>query len=259
MVALGSSYAAGPGIPPIADRAASRSAANYPHLVATALGAQLTDATVSGATTDTILHSSQRTLRRRFPPQIESVDPATDLVTITAGGNDLGYIGGVMATGISNRFARSRMLRPLVRRRRQVRALLPPPAEAVERVVGGLASIVEEVRHRAPDATVVLVDYLPVFDRVTPIESTGFSAAEVDHFRRIAHLLSGAYGDAARATGALLVPASAFEDGHGTGSADPWVSSLRLSSSRKLGSSYHPTPAGMQAVATALISALGGA
>ena len=51
VASLGSSFAAGPGIEPAADRAARRSARNYPHLLAARLGAELTDLTVSGATT----------------------------------------------------------------------------------------------------------------------------------------------------------------------------------------------------------------
>src|SRR5438067_9178958 len=73
VVALGSSFAAGPGIRPIADRAAGRSERNYAHLLAERLGAGLTDLTVSGATTATILEQSQRTLRHRFPPQLSGV------------------------------------------------------------------------------------------------------------------------------------------------------------------------------------------
>jgi hypothetical protein len=55
VASLGSSFAAGPGIGPVADRAARRSARNYPHLLAARLGAGLTDLTVSGATTATII------------------------------------------------------------------------------------------------------------------------------------------------------------------------------------------------------------
>ncbi len=93
MVALGSSFAAGPGIEPVVDRAAGRSGRNYAHLVATRLGASLVDATVSGATTETVLRARQRVGLRTFPPQIELVTADADLVTVTAGGNDLGYLG----------------------------------------------------------------------------------------------------------------------------------------------------------------------
>src|SRR3954471_24449688 len=63
-VALHSSYAASPGIDPVIDRAAGRSGRNYPHLPAHVLCAELTDATVGGATTATILETHQRTLGR---------------------------------------------------------------------------------------------------------------------------------------------------------------------------------------------------
>jgi lysophospholipase L1-like esterase len=256
MVALGSSYAAGPGLEPVADRAAGRSTVNYPHLVAAALGAHLTDATVSGATTDTILHTPQRTLRGRFAPQIESVGPATDLVTVTAGGNDLGYIGGIMGVGALHHFAASRVWGSVASRRLQRRTLEPLTPEAVQKATDGLAAIVEESRRRASDAVVVLVDYLPVFNAETPAEGTGLTPDEIAHFRRIADHLSAAYREAAATTGALLVPASAYEPGHGVGSADPWVGALNARSLRGFSSSYHPTAVGMRAVADRVIALL---
>ena len=60
-------------IQPMEDRAAGRSARNYPHLLAQRLGARLTDLTVSGATTATILDTPQRILRHVFPPQLQGL------------------------------------------------------------------------------------------------------------------------------------------------------------------------------------------
>jgi lysophospholipase L1-like esterase len=99
IAALGSSFAAGPGIDPIIDQSAMRSGRNYPHLLAEQLGAQLTDLTVSGATTATILSEPQVTLDgTQFAPQIDSLPADADLVTVTAGGNDLGFIGSMLVT-----------------------------------------------------------------------------------------------------------------------------------------------------------------
>ena len=53
-VAMGSSYAAGPGILPVEHWGAMRSGRNYPHQVAQALSLRLTDVTCSGATTSNI-------------------------------------------------------------------------------------------------------------------------------------------------------------------------------------------------------------
>ncbi|OZC95446.1 hypothetical protein CH275_27110 [Rhodococcus sp. 06-235-1A] len=108
MVALGSSFAAGPGIEPVVDDKAMRSGRNYAHLVAEDLGAALPDATVSGATTATILDKKQRVSTTRFAPQIDAVRTSTDLVTITAGGNDLGYLGALLGCAAANRVAHRR-------------------------------------------------------------------------------------------------------------------------------------------------------
>ena len=98
-VALGSSMAAGPGIRPRvagSPRAAGRSARNYPHLVAQALGFDLVDVTFSGATTANILTESQR----GAPPQAEALDGTETLVTVTIGGNDVGYVPMLFAAGL---------------------------------------------------------------------------------------------------------------------------------------------------------------
>jgi lysophospholipase L1-like esterase len=90
-VAMGSSFAAGPGIPgraPGSPRRAGRSSGNYAHLVARALGLGLHDVTYSGATTSDVLSAAAR----GQPAQLAAVTPDTRLVTITAGGNDVGFL-----------------------------------------------------------------------------------------------------------------------------------------------------------------------
>lgn len=253
MVALGSSYAAGPGLEPVADAAAMRSARNYPHLVADVLGARLIDSTVSGATTDTILRTAQRQNRRWFPPQITAVHVDTDLVTLTAGGNDLSYIRAVIGAAYVGLLGQVRPTRPVARVVRRLRPLRLPSEEQMVAATTGLARIVEEVRHRAPQARVVLVDYLPVFDPGTV--PAPFEASDVAHFRAVAATLSAAFAEASRRTGADLVPASAYGQGHGIGSADPWVSGQHR---RSPATSFHPTIEGMRVVADRVVDHLGG-
>ena len=98
-VALGSSMAAGPGIRPRAEGAplcSGRSARNYPHLVAERLSLELVDVTFSGATTAHLLADHQR----GRPPQITALDGSEDLVTVTVGGNDVGYVPLLMAASL---------------------------------------------------------------------------------------------------------------------------------------------------------------
>src|SRR4051794_34201979 len=69
-VAMGGSSAAGRGVPPVQSStgaaACSRSGNNYPSIVARDLGADLTDASCSGATTANVLTDTQN----GRPPQI---------------------------------------------------------------------------------------------------------------------------------------------------------------------------------------------
>ena len=255
MVAIGSSFAAGPGIEPVVEPAAMRSGSNYAHLVAEALGADLVDVSVSGATTATILREVQKTPRKRFAPQIESVSAETDLVTVTAGGNDLGYLGSVLAQGLMNRFSTTPVVGPVVRRMQRRRDLVLPDDARLQGAADGLTRIVEQARARAPRATVVLVDYLPLFDEVDAASGAlGFTPIQVRHFQSIARLLSDAYAHAAAATGAELIAASSYPSGHGAASSDPWIAPLQPF--RTLGGSMHPNAAGMRAVASQILAYL---
>src|SRR5947208_9857129 len=107
--------AAGPGIPPVVHRKAMRSGRNYPHQLAEALGLRLIDATVSGATTENVLRTRQKTLLGSVPPQLEELVPEAALVTITIGGNDLGYIGGLTGGSIVTAVAELPLMLPPVR------------------------------------------------------------------------------------------------------------------------------------------------
>ncbi|MBK3572674.1 SGNH/GDSL hydrolase family protein [Streptomyces sp. MBT65] len=253
VAALGSSFAAGPGIEPIADRAAGRSTRNYPHLLAERLGAELTDLTVSGATTETVLDVPQRRMKRQFPPQLRALPARADLVTITVGGNDLHYAAGMFALGIAGRVSSYAWVRPLSR-------LLPRPQaptrtpDAVEGAAANLARVVDAVRDRTPGARILLVDYLTVigpdtrYSREAPFDQTA-----IDGLRRLGDQVSRMFELAASRSGAELVRMGERSRGHALGSADPWVTGLpdRLRRLRTQ-APFHPNADGMRAVADAV-------
>jgi len=254
MVALGSSFAAGPGIKPVANRSALRSERNYAHLVAAHFGAHLTDATVSGATTSTIVDTSQRMLGTTFDPQISSVHPDTDLVTITAAGNDLGYVPSMIRVATTYRLERHRVMRALAERMRRRSPLTAVTTEQRTAATDGLVRIVEGVRQRAPQARVVLVDYFPVVSQDTaPSAKVPLSADDVEHFRGVASALSTAFADASTRTGADLVAASSLPQNHSLGSPDPWIFGLHV---RTLMCPFHPTADAMRAVADRIVEVL---
>lgn len=271
IAALGSSFAAGPTLAPVADRAAMRSALNYPHRLAAALGAELVDLTVSGATCATILDTPQVIAPGvQFPPQILGLPAGADLVTVTAGGNDLRFIGSMLAMAWHRHDPAAPMTALLAAQPAGPAGPTGPagPAgpdgpdvgsgafgRAVEAVSADLARMVAQVRVRAPRARVVLVDYLTVLDPGSRSAVVDFADAELVAFRARQDGLEQAFRVAAARSGAHLVRASEHSRGHGLGSRQPWVADF-VPDARRTAGSFHPTAAGMAAVADLLVGAL---
>ena len=241
-VALGSSMAAGPGIRPKAAGApmgAGRSAANYPHLVAARLSLDLIDVTFSGATTANVLSERQR----GAPPQVDALDGSESLVTVTIGGNDVGYVPLLYAAGLP------RWTRSLPVLGRILRQQLDDAARdaALAAVGGSLRAVGEEVRRRAPSARVLFVDYLTLLPPSgTP--AGPLAADDAATGRRIAEVLERLTGEAAAATGCEVVRAAAASRDHHPWSADPWATPFGLPLPGRA-APLHPNAAGMRAVA----------
>ena len=254
-VALGSSFAAGPGVEPIVVPACGRSGRNYPSLVAERLGYDLVDVTSGGADVADVLDRPQALLTgSTVPPQLESLAPDADLVTLTVGGNDVDYLltllrcsyradpGGAPATA---------------------RAFFGTPVDpaavdaALAALPARLAGLIRAVRQRAPHARVVVVDYLTV----VPAGATPAFPMSEEHrvlCAGIGRRLEEVTAAAARDGGAELVAASALSRDHAVGSADPWVTGWEFGDLLAGGvAPYHPNAAGMRAVADALVSHLG--
>jgi lysophospholipase L1-like esterase len=171
-VALGSSMAAGPGIRPSAPGApfgSGRSARNYAHLVAEQLNLNLVDVTFSGATTAHVLAERQRSAQ----PQVDALEGSEELVTITIGGNDVGYVPLLMAASLP---AIARRVPPLAG---IVRELFDRDARerALEDVADSLHAVGTAVRRRAPRARVIFVDYLTLL----PAEGVPAAPLSAEH------------------------------------------------------------------------------
>jgi lysophospholipase L1-like esterase len=237
--------AAGPGIRPSAPGApfrAGRSARNYPHLVARARGLDLVDVTYSGATTAHVLTDSQH----GAPPQIDALDGTEALVTITIGGNDVGYVPMLMAAGLPRLVRRLPQVADLFDRTSRERALVA--------VTESLRRVGQEVRERAPRARVLFVDYLtllpPAGTSVTPLSDTDAALG-----RRIADTLERLTGEAAAGTGCGWVRAAQASRDHHAWSAQPWTTRPGLPWPRRP-APLHPNAAGMRAVADLVVAAL---
>lgn len=241
--------AAGPGIMPRAagsPRLAGRSARNYPHLVAERMGYHLVDVTYSGATTAHIVTDPQN----NAPPQVAALDGTEELVTITIGGNDVGYVQFLMAACLP------RILRGLPVVGGGLREILDPGSRdaALALVGGSLRTVGEKVRGRAPQARVIFVDYLSLLPPPAA-PAPPYTQVEADIGRRIAAELAVATADAARATGCEIVTASAASAGHHAWSAQPWTAGPGIPWPWRA-APLHPNADGMVAVADLIVTGL---
>jgi lysophospholipase L1-like esterase len=245
-VALGSSMAAGPGIRPSAPGApfgSGRSARNYAHLVAEQLKLNLVDVTFSGATTAHVLAERQRSAQ----PQVDVLDGSEELVTITIGGNDVGYVPLLMAASLP---AIARRVPPLAGR---VRELFDRDARerALEDVADALREVGAEVRRRAPQARVIFVDYLTLLP-AAGVPAAPLSAEHADLGRLVGARLEDVTAVAAQATGCELVRAGRASRAHHGWSAEPWAVAASLPLPWRP-VPFHPNAAGMQAVADLIL------
>ncbi len=248
-VALGSSMAAGPGITPRAPgspRLAMRSARNYPHLAAAALGLDLEDVTYSGATTAHVLTDTQN----GAPPQVDALDGTETLVTVTIGGNDVGYVPALMVATVPSPVRWLPLVGPPMR-------LLLNATErevALAEVAPALVEVGRAVRDRSPHARVVFVEYLTL---LPPHGGKAFPLREryVDLGRHLADRLAAATQAAAAETGCEVLQVARASHDHHAWSRDPWTVGAALPvPGRPL--AYHPNAAGMQAVADLLVAHL---
>ncbi|WP_443072884.1 ricin-type beta-trefoil lectin domain protein [Streptomyces sp. S465] len=241
-VATGSSFAAGPGIPPAQDgggaATCARSAANYPSIVARDLGADLTDVSCSGATTANVLITSQS----GQPPQVQAVTAETRVVTVTIGGNDVNYLGSINTYSCQTGGGTSCGTVD----RDAINQTFPALAGRIENVV-------EAIRGAAPQAHVYLVNYFTLLPASGVCPNVPLTDDQAAFERGIASRLAEATATAAAATGATLVDLAAASRGHDACSASPWVESYRPAAGR---STYHPNGAGMRAAATLVQSAM---
>ncbi len=254
-VALGSSFAAGPGVgtrAPDSPILCIRSSQNYANLLAQARNLNLTDVTCSGATAQNVLYGGQYFQ----PPQLNALRSSTELVTITVGGNDVSYLGNLFAWSCQHDPTKVPFLdRPLY---------CHPTSDAqVDHELSllplSLKQIAIQVKERSPHAVLVFVDYATILpDTGACPDRLPITDAQMQRARYVAKALEDITASVAQDTGAILVQASKITHGHDICSADPWVFGFKISG--VLGTfgptPYHPTTKAMQAIADAIHQAV---
>jgi hypothetical protein len=189
--------------------------------------------------------------QRGEPPQIAALDGSESLVTVTIGGNDVGYVPLLMAASLPHCVRRLPLLggriSELLDRDTRDRALAD--------VFDSLCAVGRVLRERAPRARIYFVDYLtmlPPADAPAP----PLSRAEADLGRHVAGTLERLTAEAAAATGCEIVGAAAASRQHHAWSTEPWTTTPARYGVPLPGrpAPLHPNGAGMRAVAE-LVSA----
>lgn len=219
-VALGDSYAAGQGAGPYLDRC-YRSENSYAELADLTKSIKLTtNAACSGATAGQVAETQLRRLNK-----------STELVTITAGGNDLNVGAVAVLCGAA-------LESPACQQSLASAQNLIGSGELSSRV----ARLILAVKAEAPRAKIVVTGYPHLFESAPGLP---------DQANLFVDGLNASI-QAAAAAGAQYVDVTGAFAGHGIGSADPWINypSVPLTPD-----SYHPNAAGYKAYYAALKAA----
>jgi lysophospholipase L1-like esterase len=208
-VALGDSYSAASGVLPpdlFAPPQCLRSVANYPHVIARATGATLTDVTCGGADTGDFSASQYPGV----PPQLQALRDDTQLVTMTIGGNDSGvFIDTVLACGAAGLSTLG-----------QGSPCKDRYGSSFEDTIDtttypSLVNALEAVQARAPQAEVAILGYPWVMPASGGcFERMPVAQGDVPYVRGIQATLNDAVRRAAAVTGATYVDLNAISNGH---------------------------------------------
>ncbi|HEX6688690.1 MAG TPA: SGNH/GDSL hydrolase family protein [Solirubrobacterales bacterium] len=242
-VALGDSYAAGPIVPnQIAPLGCLKSDHNYAHLAAPTIGLPLKDATCSGATTQDMTES-QSTELGSVPPQFDSLSGETTRVSLTIGGNDIGFSEIALSCVTINPFSTPCKDKYDSGGKDQI-------AERIAATAPKVAAVLQGIHTRSPAAKVFVVNYAAIFPETGfgcwPQMPMGFG--DVPYLRSKEKELNSMLATQAAANGATLVDWYKASIGHDAckGSSTRWVEPVVPSNPA---APVHPNERGMQGAA----------
>ncbi len=228
--ALGDSYSSGVGTRTYLPESGTcyRSPYAFPVLVSQRMGANLTFAACSGARIADVTN------------QLASLGPSTNLVTVSVGGNDAGFVSVITRCALpwpwtcwgdinnANNF---------------IRGMLP----------GQLDALYTTIRTRAPNANVIVIGYPKLFNGEECNFGARISNGEQVELNKTADLLAATIGARAAAHGFGFVDPRSAYTGHAICDDVEWLNGL----SNPILESYHPNRPGQTGYTTLLLSRLG--
>lgn len=255
-VALGDSYAAGnliPDSPAGSPVGCLRSTHNYSGDVAAAIGATgYVDAACSGATTIDMTQPQSTTIGTN-PPQLNSLASDDSVVTLTIGGNDVGFstiLKECIALSVTSPFGNPCQQHYTAGGTDQL-------ASAVAATGPKVAAVLEAIHARAPQARILLAGYPDIL----PSTGTGcwplvpIAHGDVPYLRGTQLALNQVLAQVAAANGATFVDTYTATTGHDvcTAPGAKWIEGLVPTSAAY---PFHPNRLGQQAMANQVLAAL---
>ena len=249
-VALGDSYTSAPLVLPLSSGPLDcfRSAVNYPHLVASALGFALDDVSCGGADTGDMTTAQFADQ----PPQFDALTPSTQVVTVGIGGNDNGvFLNALISCGAIDGVAgaNSGNLCQRVNGSKYADGIAADEAT----VEGAL----RQIHTLSPNARVFLVGYPDILPQSGSCFSTmPITTADVAYLNGVELDLDAMLRTAAAGAGATFVDTYTPSVGHDAcrDASTRWVEPLVPSTDAF---SVHPNAAGEAADARAVEAAIG--
>jgi lysophospholipase L1-like esterase len=250
-VAMGDSYTSGPGLAPAAEGSppeCARSQINYPHLVASALGLTLDDVSCSGSSRYDFTHAQYA----EQPPQFEALSEATEVVSVSMGGND-NDIYGRLVNGCEETDSADPQAKGAPCKAKYGKA----EDEAIKEDTAPYIEELAQIRVLAPHAKVFVVGYPEITARSGPgcPSSVPYTAADDHWINALERKLNAMLQKAAKKDRYTYVNTFTASEGHDA--CQPldvrWVEPAIDPAD---GASLHPNAAGHEADAIALEKAM---
>ncbi|MGQ0632156.1 MAG: SGNH/GDSL hydrolase family protein [Sporichthyaceae bacterium] len=256
-VALGDSYTAAPGVPPVAvgtPPACAQSGSNYPHRFAEAIGASLVDVSCSGAKTVDLTRAQFTDV----PAQVRALDAETTLVTVGIGGNDDNLFARAVASCATTS---AKILlgegSPCADKfgpkfRREIKANAP-----------AMQAALRQIQQAAPAARVIVVGYPnllprnPVGQLACLAAGVPFTPGDIAYLDRVERDLNSMLRSAAKATGADYLDTYTSSVGRDM-CAPPLVRWIEPPIVISPAAPIHPNAAGQENVAALLLELVTG-
>ena len=212
-VALGDSYSSGVGAPGLSGLCLRSQQGYAPMWADDHDVSSFSFPACAGAVTDDVRHF-----------QIWSLNSGTDVVTITIGGNDVGFA----STMITCTFGSTATCLDSIDKGRDY---------AQSTLLGDLDATYAAIRSRAPHAKVYVLGYPRLFAETSC--PGGLSLTKRQALNQAADELSGLIGGRAGAAGFTYVDVRSAFAGHGICGSTPWINAFSVSVN-----AFHPNAAG---------------